>query len=62
MGVNKIKSKNWIDEFNIGMLMKMKFIPIEEWQKMLPVEEYLFKDKIQQIVILASVGYFTMAT
>lgn len=40
----------------------MNFISIQDWQKAPPIEEYVFKDKIQQITILASVGYFTMAT
>lgn len=42
--------------------MKMSHSSLEDWEKSIPLEEYLFKEKIYEYVIYASVGYFTMAT
>lgn len=42
--------------------MKMSHTSLDEWKKSIPLEEYLFKEKIYEYVIYASVGYFTMAT
>ncbi len=42
--------------------MKMSHLSLEDWERSIPLEEYLFKEKIYEYVIYASVGYFTMAT
>ena len=42
--------------------MKMSQTSLEDWEKFMPLEEYLFKEKIYEYVIYASVGYFTIAT
>jgi hypothetical protein len=40
------KEKTWIDDFNIGDLMKMNPTKLDEWGRNTPLEEYLFKEKI----------------
>ena len=60
LGVSK--SSSWMDEFNIGSIMHMGMVTVEEFETSLPMEEYFFKDKLYEIVILCSLSYFTMAT
>jgi len=51
-----------MDEFNIGSIMHMNMATVEDFELSLPMEEYYFKDKLYEIVILCSLSYFTMAT
>ncbi len=51
-----------MDEFNIGSIMHMGMVTVEEFETSVPMEEYFFKDKLYEIVILCSLSYFTMAT
>jgi hypothetical protein len=60
LGVNKIN--HWIDEFNIGTIMHMSEFSINDFEHPLPLEEYIFKDKLYEIVIYCSVAHFTIAT
>jgi hypothetical protein len=60
LGVHKIT--HWIDEFNIGTIMHMNELTINDFEQTLPIEEYLFKDKLYETVIHCSVAHFTIAT
>lgn len=60
LGVSK--SSHWIDEFNIGSIMHFSELHITDFENLLPMEEYLFKDKLLEIVIYCSMAHFTMAT
>jgi hypothetical protein len=60
LGVNKIV--HWIDEFNIGTIMHMSELSINDFEQTLPIEEYIFKDKLYETVIHCSVAHFTIAT
>ena len=42
--------------------MRMSEVRPEMFDKIVPMEEYLFKDKLYEIVILCSLAYFTIAT
>ena len=42
--------------------MHLNMISLEDFEQTLPMEEYFFKDKLYEIVILCAVAYFTMAT
>lgn len=42
--------------------MHMKLVKVDDFENVLPMEEYFFKDKLYEIVILCSLSYFTMAT
>ena len=44
LGVNKIV--HWIDEFNIGTIMHMSELTLSDFEQTLPIEEYIFKDKL----------------
>lgn len=60
MGVNK--QSHWVDDFNIGSIMKMGLLKTENFDKVVPMEEYLFKDKLYELVIHCSLAFFTIAT
>ena len=60
LGVNKMA--HWIDEFNIGTIMHMSELAINDFEHTLPIEEYIFKDKLYETVIHCSVAHFTIAT
>lgn len=60
LGVNKMS--HWIDEFNIGTIMHMSELSIKDFENCLPIEEYIFKDKLYETVIYCSVAHFTIAT
>lgn len=60
LGVSK--KNHWIDEFNIGSVMHMMPLKLEELINIYPIEEYVFKDKLYEITIYCSMCYFTMAT
>jgi len=51
-----------MDEFNIGSIMHMSMVSVDDFEMTLPMEEYFFKDKLYELVILCSLSYFTMAT
>lgn len=42
--------------------MRMGELRIESLEKIIPIEEYLFKDKLYEIVIHCSLAFFTIAT
>jgi hypothetical protein len=44
LGVSK--SSHWIDEFNIGSIMHFSEMNISDFDASIPMEEYLFKDKL----------------
>ncbi len=56
------KPTHWMDEFNIGSVMHMKPLQMEDLEKAKPLEEYIFKDNLYQLVIYCSLSHFTMAT
>lgn len=60
LGVSK--SSHWIDEFNIGTIMHFSEMTINDFDGSVPIQEYLFKDKLYQLVIYCSMAHFTMAT
>ena len=60
LGVNK--QTHWVDEFNIGSIMRMSEVKPEIIDKIIPMEEYLFKDKLYELVIQCSLAFFTIAT
>jgi hypothetical protein len=51
-----------VDEFNIGSIMRMSEVRPEVFDKIIPMEEYLFKDKLYETVIHCSLAFFTIAT
>ena len=60
LGVAKTKQK--IAEFNIGSIMHIEKCEIKALDTPAPLAEYLFKEQVQQMVIFASMAYFTLAT
>ena len=56
------KSAHWIDEFNIGTIMHFSEMNINDFDTNIPIEEYLFKDRLYEMVIYCSMANFTMAT
>jgi hypothetical protein len=60
LGVSK--STHWIDEFNIGTIMHFSEMTINDFENNVPMEEYLFKDRLYELVIYCSMANFTMAT
>lgn len=60
LGVSK--SSHWMDEFNIGTVMHFTEASINDFDSTVPIEEYLFKDKLYELVIYSSMAHFTMAT
>ena len=56
------KSRNWINEFNIGTIMHISQFHIEDFDKPAPIEEYVFRDRIYETVIYCSLAHFTLAT
>ena len=42
--------------------MRMGELKVENFEKTIPMEEYLFKDKLYELVIHCSLTFFTIAT